>query len=70
MDAHETMTNRWIRVVLGVLLALTVLFKIAVGGLAIVALIAACIALITGVAGFCAIYSMFGSQVCRATERR
>jgi hypothetical protein len=70
MNANESVGDRWSRVILGVLLGLTVLLKIATGPIAIVALIAASVALITGFAGFCAIYSMFGYSACRASEKK
>jgi Protein of unknown function (DUF2892) len=68
MNANESWKDRSLRVVIGLLLGLTVLLKIAAGAAAIVAGVASCIALITGFAGFCAIYSAFGYSACRASH--
>jgi Protein of unknown function (DUF2892) len=70
MYANESATDRWVRVVLGVLLGMTVILKIATGPIAIVACIAAGFAVITGVAGFCAIYAIFGHSTCREAHSK
>jgi hypothetical protein len=70
MYANESATDRWIRVVLGVLLGLTVIFKIATGAIAIIACFGAGIALITGIAGFCAIYAIFGHSTCKEAHSK
>jgi Protein of unknown function (DUF2892) len=70
MYANESLADRWVRVVLGVLLGMTVIFKIAAGTLAIVAGISAGIAVITGVAGFCSIYALFGHSSCKEVHSR
>jgi spore coat polysaccharide biosynthesis predicted glycosyltransferase SpsG len=68
MKSNESMTDRSVRVILGVLLGMTVIFKIATGVVAIVAGIAAGIALITGLVGFCALYALFGISTCKTAE--
>ena len=70
MKANESLTDRLIRVVLGVALGLLVVLKIATGTLAIVAGIAAGIALITGIVGFCALYALFGISTCKVPAKQ
>lgn len=70
MTSNESLTDRSVRVVLGVLLALTVIFKIATGAVAIVAGVAAGVALITGLVGFCAIYAIFGLSTCKVPQNQ
>ncbi len=67
MKTNESVADRLIRISLGILLGLLVIFKIVTGFLAIVFLIASGLALITGLVGFCAIYAMFGLSTCKVS---
>jgi hypothetical protein len=69
MNANESLTDRLIRIGLGIALGLLVVFNIATGTLAIVAGIAAGIALVTGIVGFCAIYALFGISTCKVAQK-
>jgi Protein of unknown function (DUF2892) len=60
MKSNESVSDRVIRVVLGIILGLLVAFKVVVGGLAIAIGIVAALAIITGLVGFCALYALLG----------
>ena len=57
-----------VRVVIGVLLAATLVAGIATGPLAYIAALLAAIMLVTGVAGFCPLYAILGLRTRPATR--
>ena len=58
MKVNESGLDRGIRVVLGVVLLALYLFHVVSGGLGILFLVLGAIALITGVVGFCPLYTL------------
>jgi hypothetical protein len=66
MKANESVSDRAIRVTLGIILGLLVAFKVVVGGLAIAIGIVAALAIITGLVGFCALYALLGLSTRKA----
>lgn len=67
MKTNESIADRAIRIVLGILLGLLVAFKVVTGAAAIAVGIAAAIAIITGLVGFCAIYALVGISTCKTS---
>jgi hypothetical protein len=68
MKSNESAADRIIRIILGLVLAALVLFKVVTGAAAIVIGIGAAILLITGLVGFCAIYALFGICTCKVPK--
>jgi hypothetical protein len=60
MKSNESVWDRVIRVVLGIILGLLVAFKVVAGGPAIALGIVSALAIVTGLVGFCAIYALLG----------
>jgi hypothetical protein len=69
MKSNESVSDRIIRVVLGVMLGLLVAFKVVAGPLAIAVGIASALAIITGLVGFCAIYALLGLSTRKAPAK-
>ncbi|UCC47526.1 MAG: DUF2892 domain-containing protein [Gemmatimonadota bacterium] len=65
MKSNVGGTDRVIRIVLGIVL-LVVAYLWLSGALAIIAYVVGAIALITGLAGWCALYTVFGINTCKA----
>jgi uncharacterized membrane protein HdeD (DUF308 family) len=59
MKTNESNMDRYIRVILGVVLVVLGLLGVVSGTLAIVFYVIGAIALITGVVGFCPLYALF-----------
>lgn len=68
MKSNESAADRIIRIILGLVLAALVAFKVVTGTAAIVIGIGAAILLITGLAGFCAIYALLGICTCKVPK--
>ncbi len=70
MKKNESGTDRVIRVILGIVLI--IVGALALKGseaLGIVLIIIGLIALITGVTGFCALYSLLGINTCKNCQK-
>ncbi len=65
MKSNVGGTDRVIRIVLGIVL-LVVAYLWLSGALAIIAYVVGAIALITGLAGWCGLYTVFGINTCKA----
>lgn len=64
---NEGASDRWIRIVLGIiLLAAGIMTSHA---LSILLYVVGAVALLTGVFGFCIIYRLFGVNTCRVKQR-
>lgn len=70
MKSNESVLDRVIRVALGIILGLLVVFKVVVGGLAIAIGIVAALAIVTGLLGFCAIYALLGLSTHRNAAKQ
>ncbi|MGC8554605.1 MAG: YgaP family membrane protein [Candidatus Acidulodesulfobacterium sp.] len=70
MKTNESGTDRVIRVILGIVLI--VVGALALKGaevLGIILIIVGLIALITGLTGFCALYTLLGINTCKKCEK-
>jgi len=66
MQVNEGVVDRAVRVIIAVVLGVLALSQH--GALAWVLWILAAIALVTGVSGFCALYTLFGIRTCPARK--
>lgn len=64
MRANEGSTDRLVRVVIGIILLAAGLFGGLSGALAIVADVAGAVLLLTGLVGFCPLYTLLGINTC------
>ncbi|HFC08975.1 MAG TPA: DUF2892 domain-containing protein [Chloroflexi bacterium] len=62
MKTNESLLDRIIRVVLGVVLVVIAYLGVLTGAWQWVAYVVGAIALITGIVGFCPLYAVFGFQ--------
>jgi sulfite exporter TauE/SafE len=70
MKINESTTDRVIRVILGIILAAIGIFEIGSAEvLGIILIVVGLIILITGVTGFCALYSLLGIKTCEKCEK-
>ena len=66
MKKNESGIDRGIRIVLGAILIIVGIVEIGASlALAAVLIIVGAIVLITGITGFCALYSLFGISTCK-----
>jgi len=70
MKINESVADRIIRVLFGILLGILVTFKVVTGIIGIFFLIVSGAALITSLIGFCAIYAMFGLSTCKVPAHK
>lgn len=66
MKCNVGRSERGIRIVIGVALLGVALFHVVAGYLAVIAYVLAAIALITGAAGYCPAWALFGINTCTA----
>jgi hypothetical protein len=70
MKVNEGTTDRVIRVILGIILLAIGVFEVGSAEvLGIVLIVVGLIILITGISGFCALYSLLGIKTCEKCEK-
>ncbi len=62
MKTNESLLDRIIRIVIGVVLIVVAYLGVVTGAWQWVAYVIGAIALLTGIAGFCPLYTLFGFQ--------
>ena len=70
MKINEGNTDRIVRIVLAAILAVLYFSGVLTGTLGIVLLVAAGVLLITGLTGFCGLYTLLGVDTCSISKNQ
>ena len=65
MKKNIGITDKGIRLLIAIILAVLVITNVVIGTWAIVALIAAVLLLLTSLINFCPLYALFGKSTCK-----
>lgn len=65
MKKNVGTTDKWIRIIIALIIVALYFANVISGTLAIVLLIVAGMFIITGFAGFCGLYTLFGISTCK-----
>jgi hypothetical protein len=63
-------TDKSVRIIIAIIIAVLVYMNVIIGALAIGMLVVAVVLLITSITGFCGLYKVFGIHTCKLKEKK